>query len=179
MMRIESRRLAFTPLTLELIRAELEQPVRLQELLGVQVPASWPPGEYDRGAMEFFRDRMEADPARYDGWLGWYVTERADGEMPARLIAGAGFLGPPENGTVEIGYSVIPEARGQGYATEIVEALVRRAFESAAVDRVVAETTATNEASQRVLERNGFAPIGEGRDAGTLRFERRSSSVTS
>jgi RimJ/RimL family protein N-acetyltransferase len=93
-------------------------------------------------------------------------------EPTPTLVAGAGYLGPPEDGTVEIGYSVVAEARGAGFATEIVEALVRHAFESDAVQRVVAETTATNAASQRVLERNGFTPAGAGRDSDSVRFQK-------
>jgi [ribosomal protein S5]-alanine N-acetyltransferase len=169
---IQSRRLVFVPITLELIRAELEQPSRLEELLRAHVPPSWPPGEYDRGAMEFFQARLETDAHRYHGWLSWYVITPARGKTPANLIAGAGYLGPPDDETVEIGYSVVPEARRFGYATEIVEALVRRAFETGVVRRVVAETMASNEGSRRVLERNGFAPTGAGRDVGSVRYER-------
>jgi len=165
------------PATLELIRAELDHPGRLEELLGVRVPPTWPPGEYDREAMEFFRARLESDPQKYSGWLGWYVVTRAGAGAPGALIAGAGYLGPPEDGTVEIGYSVIPEARGNGYATEIVRALVRHAFASGAVRRVVAETAVANDGSQRVLERNGFTAIGQGRDPGSVRYERRSGPV--
>jgi len=165
------------PATLELIRAELDHPGRLEELLGVRVPPTWPPGEYDRDAMEFFRSRLESDPLRYHGWLCWYVLTRAEAVTSASLVAGAGFLGPPEDGAVEIGYSVVAEARGQGYATEIVAALVRHAFETGAVQRVVAETSAANAGSQRVLERNGFTAIGQGRDPGSVRYERRSGPV--
>ncbi|HEV8224513.1 MAG TPA: GNAT family protein [Rubrobacteraceae bacterium] len=168
-MRIETQRLTLIPTTLEHIRTELEEPGRLGALLGVRVPEGWPPGEYDRDAMEFFRSLLESDAQRYEGWLGWYVVTH---DAPPMLVAGAGFLGPPEDGTVEIGYSVVAEARGAGYATEIVGALVRRAFESDLVQRVVAETNATNEASQRVLERNGFTPAGPGRDAASVRFQK-------
>jgi RimJ/RimL family protein N-acetyltransferase len=168
-MTIETQRLTLIPQTLEHLRTELEEPNRLGALLGARVPEGWPPGEYDRDAMEFFRSKLESDPQRYDGWLGWYVVTR---DATPTLIAGAGFMGPPEDGTVEIGYSVVEEARGAGYATEIVGALVRRAFESGLVQLVVAETDGTNEASQRVLERNGFTPAGSGRDEASLRFEK-------
>jgi len=167
-LRIETQRLTLIPQTLEHLRIELEEPSRLGALLGARVPEGWPPGEYDRDAMEFFRSKLESDPQLYDGWLGWYVVTR---DVTPTLIAGAGFMGPPEDGAVEIGYSVVAEARGAGYATEIVGALVRRAFESDSVQRVVAETAATNEASQRVLERNGFTPEGPGR-AANLRFQK-------
>jgi RimJ/RimL family protein N-acetyltransferase len=169
MTTIETTRLKLVPMTLEHVRTELEEPNRLGALLGARVPQGWPPGEYDRDAMEFFRSRLESDMKQYDGWLAWYVMTR---EPTPTLVAGAGYLGPPEDGTVEIGYSVVAEARGAGLATEIVEALVRRAFESGAVQRVVAETTAANAASQRVLERNGFTPAGVGRDADSVRFQK-------
>ena len=169
MSKIETLRLKLVPMTLEHVRTELEEPSRLGALLGTRVPQGWPPGEYDRDAMVFFRSRIESDARRYDGWLAWYVMTR---ESAPELVAGAGYMGPPEDGTVEIGYSVVAEARGAGFATEIVEALVRHAFESDAVQRVVAETTATNAASQRVLERNGFTRTGAGRDADHVRFQK-------
>ncbi len=40
------------------------------------------------------------------------------------------------------------------------------------VHRVVAETDASNSASQRVLERNGFARAGRGREATSVRYEK-------
>jgi RimJ/RimL family protein N-acetyltransferase len=145
----------------------------LGELLGARVPPSWPPGEHDRNALEFFQGRLESDPSGSHGWLSWYVMTLAESGTQPSLVAGAGYLGPPDDGTVEIGYSVAPESRGLGYATEIVGALVRHAFDTGAVRRVVAETAGSNGASQRVLERNGFVPIEAGRDAGSLRYEKR------
>jgi len=172
MTKIETQRLVLVPLTLEHVRVELEQPNRLAELLGARVPPSWPPGEYDRNALEFFQARLETDALGYHGWLSWYVMTLAEAGEQSSLVAGAGYLGPPDDGTVEIGYSVVPEARRFGYATEIVGALVRHAFGTGAVRRIVAETTASNEASQRVLERNGFVATGAGRDAASVRFQK-------
>jgi RimJ/RimL family protein N-acetyltransferase len=169
MTKLETQRLTLVPMTLEHVRTELNEPSRLGAMLGARVPNGWPPGEYDRDAMEFFRSRLEAEASRFDGWLAWYVMTR---DATPTLVAGAGYLGPPEDGTVEIGYSVVADARGAGYATEIVEALVRHAFESGAVHHIVAETMTTNEASRRVLERNGFQPAGARRDAGSVRFQK-------
>ena len=164
--------------TLEHIVTELEDPSRLGPLLGARVPRGWPPGEYDRDAMEFFRSRLQEDPARYTGWLSWYVmTSEPAGALPT-LVAGAGFMGPPEDGAVEIGYSVVAEARGSGYGTEIVEALTRRAFEVEGMHRVVAETDASNAASQRVLERNGFKRAGTGRKSTSVRYEKTRGSAS-
>lgn len=169
---IRTRRLVLVAATLEHIVTELEDPSGLGPLLGARVPGGWPPGEYDRGAIEYFRSRLEEDPVRYAGWLSWYVmTSEPPGALPA-LVAGAGFMGPPEDGAVVIGYSVVAEARGLGYGTEIVEALTGRAFAVGDVHRVVAETDASNVASRRVLERNGFARVGTGRDRTSIRYEK-------
>ena len=81
-MRIETQRLTLIPTTLEHIRTELEEPSRLGALLGVRVPEGWPPGEYDRDAMEFFRSLLESDAQRYEGWLG--SRKREAREMPPR-----------------------------------------------------------------------------------------------
>ena len=51
-MRIETHRLTLIPQTLEHLRIELEEPGRLGVMLNARVPPGWPPGEYDRDAME-------------------------------------------------------------------------------------------------------------------------------
>jgi RimJ/RimL family protein N-acetyltransferase len=87
----------------------------------------------------------------------WSLRLRADG----LLIGGAGFRGPPDvDGSVEIGYGLAAEYRGQGLASEAVKAIVHLAFADLTVHRVVAGTSAGNHASQRVLERNGFTRAG-------------------
>ena len=57
---------------------------------------------------------------------------------------------------VEIGNSVIPDARRQGYATEIGAALVVRAFEESSVQHVIAHTSDEDVPSTRVLLACGF-----------------------
>jgi RimJ/RimL family protein N-acetyltransferase len=87
-------------------------------------------------------------------------------------LAGAGYLGPPADGVVEIGYSVVPEARGRGLATEIVQALAVRALAVDGVRKVIAHTLESNTTSQGVLRRAGFNAAGQGAEPGMLRFER-------
>lgn len=70
-------------------------------------------------------------------------------------MAGAANLGPPAEGTVELGYSIIPEARGRGYATELVEALVSHAFHRDA-QAVIAHTSDSNVVWDRTLASAGL-----------------------
>jgi RimJ/RimL family protein N-acetyltransferase len=175
---IRTRRLDLVATTLRHIDAELQSPQALAPLLGVAVPDSWPPGEYDRHALEFFRDQFVAGGATRVGWYGWYAMTRNSAGRRETLVAGAGYLGPPSGGCVEIGYSVIPEARGRGYATELVDALVEHAFEHSAVERVIAHTSDSNVASSQVLIRAGFTRVGPGNEPGSVEYQRERAKAT-
>jgi RimJ/RimL family protein N-acetyltransferase len=169
----QTARLDLIATTLEHLQAELDAPDQLATLLCAEVPPGWPPGLYDRDAMTFFHARMTEGGAAVAGWYGWYAIQRATADHPATLVASGGYMGPPStDGTVEIGYSVVPEWCGRGFATELAGALVERAFATPGVMRVVAEAHEENTASIVVLERCGFARVGVGRDPGHHRFER-------
>lgn len=66
------------------------------------------------------------------------------------------FKGLMENGTAEIGYGILEEYRGQGYASEAVQAACRWAFGHGEIKQLEAETEEGNAASRRVLEKCGF-----------------------
>ncbi len=167
---IPTRRLDLVPATLALVEADLRAPGALARLLGAEVPAGWPPGEYDRSAMEFFRDRLSENPEAV-GWYGWYAVLRPVEPRGSVLVGSGGYLGPPDaGGVVEIGFSIVPEYRALGFASEIVQALVARAFSKPEVERVVAHTTPANLGSIGVLRRCGFGLVGQGRDHGTVRY---------
>ena len=170
--RIHTPRLDLVAMTLEHLRAELEAPGQLGEMLSAAVPASWPPGLWDRDAMRFFHARMTERGPAVVGWYGWYAVLRAAEGRPATLVATGGYFGPPsDDGTVEIGYSSTVEWRGQGFATELVQALTARALASPSVQRVVAEVHEDNAASLTVMARNGFHRVGPGRDPGHHRYQ--------
>ena len=67
---------------------------------------------------------------------------------------------PDSAAAVEIGYTIFPEHRGNGYATEAVTGLVDWARRSAPIT-VLASVAEANEPSLRVLDRvGGFTSIG-------------------
>ena len=78
----------------------------------------------------------------------------------------------PHWGTGELGYFVDPDAQGQGYATSAVGLLVDYAFDQRRLEKLSADALATNPASQRVLEKNGFVEEGRFRDHGFVGGER-------
>lgn len=167
---LRTERLDLVATTLAHIEAELQDPNALGPLLGIAIPDEWPPGEYDRHALEFFHAQFLAGGPSHVGWYGWYgITRNAQGQRES-LVAAAGYLGPPRDGSVEIGYSVIPSARRQGYATELVAALVKHAFEEPSVHQVIAHTTDANAASIEVLLRCGFERVGPGSEPQSIQF---------
>ena len=91
----------------------------------------------------------------------WLV--RAAVREPGGVVVGhAGFHGRPDaSGMVEVGYTVVPEHRGHGYAHEVLAALVEEASESEDVAVVRATVSPDNEASLAVVRRAGFVHVGE------------------
>jgi RimJ/RimL family protein N-acetyltransferase len=167
---IATPRLDLVPARLAALDAELRSPAELAAVLGAEVPGDWPPGEYDLSAIRYFRDHLAADPDAAE-WYAWYALLRPTDTGRPTLVAAAGFFGPPDDGgSVEIGYSVVPAFAGQGFATEIVRALVDHAFASGRVRRILAHTTAGNSGSVKVLEHAGFVYVGPGRDNGTVEY---------
>ena len=89
-------------------------------------------------------------------WYAMWMIELQDGTHIGDLC----FKGLDASGAAEIGYGLLEEYRGQGYAAEALEAAVSWALKQEGVTRVEAETEPDNRASQRVLEKCGFRPSG-------------------
>ncbi len=94
------------------------------------------------------------DPWKY----GFALVHR----QSATVIGTGGFTGPPDNeGAIEIGYGVVPDFEGQGYATEATAALVEWARKNGKIRIARAHTLPERNASTRVLEKCGFHHAGE------------------
>ena len=81
--------------------------------------------------------------------------------MDDAAIGNAGFKGAPIDGQVELGYSIAPELRRRGYASEVVRLLLDRAAQDARIDRVIARINPDNAPSLGVVAKAGFVPDGD------------------
>ena len=86
-------------------------------------------------------------------------------------LGSVGFFGPPEAAPdgvpeVEVGYGLVEEARGWGFATEALQALL--AETDAAGVRVRASVEPTNKPSVRVLAKCGFTELRGANEDGEL-----------
>jgi RimJ/RimL family protein N-acetyltransferase len=86
------------------------------------------------------------------------------------VLGSVGFFGPPQDvdgvPETEIGYGLVREAWGWGFATEAVKAMVAAA-EAEGV-RIRASVEPTNAASVKVLAKAGFTQLREATDDGLL-----------
>ena len=87
--------------------------------------------------------------------FGYYVFE--DNQVGTFLGRG-GLQYCKINGKneVEVGYAFMPEVWNKGYATQIVKELLKIGFEELKLESIVGFTLVENEASKRVLKKNGF-----------------------
>jgi RimJ/RimL family protein N-acetyltransferase len=136
-----------------LIAAELDGPAKLGALLDVDIPSDWPPEHHDSDTLEFWRGAL-TQPGAGGWWLHYGVLTSSH---RATLVGSVGYKGPPAEGVVEIGYSVVPSYRRQGLATEACEALIESAWARGA-HVVIAHTLEGLEPSIGVLRKLGFAP---------------------
>ena len=125
------------------------------------------PGGGDRWASEYPTDGDVFAAGRFLGTctdtgdpqpFGAYeIRRREDG----RAIGGLGFHGPvDEDGSVTIGYGIVPSAQGQGYASEALRALLQFA-RAHGVTCVKGDADHDNSASHRVMTAAGMRPAGQ------------------
>jgi RimJ/RimL family protein N-acetyltransferase len=87
---------------------------------------------------------------------------RAEPDLPRQVIGYLNFhAGPNEAGQVEIGYTLLPEARGQGYAIEAVRAMFDWASRAHGIRRFRASVAPDNERSLNLIGKLGFRRTGE------------------
>ena len=94
--------------------------------------------------------------ARWDkyGFSWWAIKEKVSGVMVG--AACLQHLANVENAPLEIGWRLVPEQNGKGYATEAAKAIIDFATEQTGATYLVAVADPENIPSQRVMQRLGM-----------------------
>ena len=151
--RLISDRLELRPLPAAAAAALPADRAETSRLLGAALAPDWPQPDL----LAVLPLQASATPSS-EGFGVWVMVERES----STVVGDVGFIGPPDaTGSVEVGYSVVPDRRRRGYATEAARALVTWALEQPDVSVVVARCDSDNVPSIRTLERIGFRPTGE------------------
>jgi [ribosomal protein S5]-alanine N-acetyltransferase len=180
-LRLQTERLELVAATGALSHAAAYDHAGLGTLLDARVPPDWPP-EIMRDVMEFFASHAASHEHEL-GWGAWYIVGN---EALGRTVIGTcGFKGPPkEDGSVEVGYSVLPAFQRRGLGSEATRRLISWAFEGAIgagygtgeewrrVERIYAETfpDPMYEASRRVMIKCGMSYAGSNGATGTILY---------
>jgi ribosomal-protein-alanine N-acetyltransferase len=133
-------------------------------LIGLTIPQDWLDAKW---LMEMRLIKMRENPA-LEPWLlraiGLRETKTMIGFIGFHTLPGADYLNSYAPGSVEFGYTIFPDYRGKGYASEAAGALMDWATREHGVTRFVVSISPTNEPSLRVAQKFGFRKVGSFND---------------
>ena len=123
------------------------------------------------------REGWHRDYPRKDDVDAAGLWQDGDPWAPRHIVRGVtalgsiGFFGPPEPAAdgvpeTEVGYGLVDEAHGYGFATEALQALLDEADRAGV--RIRASVEPTNKASIRVLVKCGFTELRGANEDGEL-----------
>lgn len=102
-------------------------------------------------------------------WVQGLATFAIVDAAETELLGSIGFVGIPEDGVVEVGYWIAPQARRLGVATAATRLICDWAFDTLAVHRVEWQSYVGNVGSRRVADKCGFTFEGTLRSRGNQR----------
>ncbi len=158
---IVTERLLLRPMTVPFLEACLAgDAAAASRKLEATVPALW---LEEAWLMRLRLEQLQQDRG-LEPWLLRAVVQRATNTM----IGHIGFHGYPDSegrreyapGGAEIGYTIFPDYRRQGYANEAVAGLMAWATETQGIAQFVLTISPTNLPSRQIAHRFGFVQIG-------------------
>jgi len=152
---VDTERLRLEPLRPETIEALLgRDPAAVEQAQGRALPDAF----FDPADDFFLKIQLKRMTSRPSGrgWCARVIVRLQDGAV----VGHCGFHGPPEDvGRAEIGYTVLPPFRRQGYAVEAAGGLIEWA-RSQGQAVVFASVSPDNVASLAVVGSLGFRQTG-------------------
>jgi len=156
---IASERLELPLLTrLQLERLAAGDAASLATELNATIPDAW---RDDLRRLAAYRARQLAERPQDAPWLLRAIVRTDTREVIGYLNFHAG---PDERGMVEIGYTLLPAARGQGYAIEAVRAATDWAARTHGIKVLRASVAPDNERSLNLIRKLGMVKVGEQMD---------------
>jgi [ribosomal protein S5]-alanine N-acetyltransferase len=104
-------------------------------------------------AKAVFTERLRPWHHLSDGWLSFVICHHADGQKLGTI--GLKIV-DHQRRVAEIGFMLLPQAQGRGFAAEAAEQLVSYAFLQLQLKKLIAICAAANTGSVKLLQKLGF-----------------------
>ena len=158
---IVTERLLLVPMTVPFLEASLVGDLSsATALLSATVPTEW---LSEQPFVALRLRQLRRDP-HLQPWLLRAIIHRAGNTMIGHIGChdrpGAAYLRPYAPAGVEIGYTIFPPYRRQGYAREALAGLMHWATEERKVTQFVLSISPRNEPSRRIAHHFGFVSKG-------------------
>lgn len=170
---IVTERLVLVPVTRASLLCQVgfgpEMRAELGEVLRADVPAEWPPENWEPHVLDYLLGLIAESPET-EVWCRYLLLRGGE----ARTLIGTFGAGLPkaEGGECEIGYGLLPQWQRQGFAAEAVQAMLPWLEGQKPIREFVAQTFPHLYGSIRVLEKCGFAFAGEGFEPEAVLYRR-------
>ncbi len=161
---IVTSRLQLVAITSSLMNAEGNDDWQLAESLRARLAPDWPPEGWEPPVRAHILAQLTAHPET----VGWHRYMLLNEKTP--LLVGCLGAFPCAAGDVELGYSVVSSHQRRGLATEAAQGLIGWLFQQSVVHSVSAQAYETSPASVKVMQRCGLRFVGQGDEAGTVRY---------
>ena len=158
---IYSPRLELVALSPDFLNASISDDLEsASQLINLSIPSEWLEAKW---LMEMRLTKMRENPAT-EPWLlravGLRETRTMVGFIGFHTLPGADYLSSYAHDSVEFGYTIFPDYRGKGYASEAAQALMDWATRQHHVMRFVVSISPSNEPSLRIAQKFGFRKVG-------------------
>jgi RimJ/RimL family protein N-acetyltransferase len=147
-------RVRLIPASVPLLTALTNERDAFAEMIGSPIPDGWP--EFPE-AIGFTLAQLQDATADVGAWSMQFFIDLETG----RLVGSGGYVAPPVDRTVEIGYEVAPEFRGRKLGVAAARALIEKAVESRDVDTIIAHTLPGPNPSTGVLAALDFQHVAD------------------
>ncbi len=150
---IKTARLTLIPADLGMLEYEINRQKFPESLFGITFPKNWPHESVSPEVSEIFLTLFRENRL-YNYY--WVLNEESKKDI---LIGSGGFI-VQDDGSFELGYSVLKQFESNGFASEAVGAIIKNAGDLKNNVSIAAKTNKENIASVRVLEKCGFSLSG-------------------
>lgn len=138
------------PFTKDIIQAAIHQDKEKLSTLGIIPTNEWPEPDLIEALPYFNQQIIDNGITGYNSWL---ILDKHTNE----IIGSLGFINEPDiNGSIEIGFGIIPSKRRQGYCEEAANALIQWVKNKQEVKIITAQCNEDNEKSKSLLKKIGF-----------------------